>query len=236
MAAHNFKHGGNDVFFNMSKFNKDCRKLLYNTERNNQRRKVAENRYLSTPSTPPPSTPPRSTGPPATTPKTARPDSPLTDDEPEDDFFNFKRSAKKAKDGVDSKGTAANELDREAIDDADGEAAAEVDEQMSQSTSACAKKRQGSPVKPPLSKRSMKCASVFDHLQSVVQDGMHVDDITKLLRAYIRSLSHRKGLILACKDVKLLIQELEENGGQDDVMDIAANYNIALSKLPAILE
>ena len=160
----------------------------------------------------------------------------MTDDE--DDFFKFRRSSTKKPKDTEAQGSAANEPEVAGPADPDAPGAeAEVEELMSHSQSVDTKKRKGSPVKPPLSKRSVpKRASVFDHLQSVVQDGMHVEDVTKLLRAYIRALGHRKGLILACKDVKLFIEELEENGGEDDIMDIASNYNIALCKLPAILE
>ncbi len=63
-----------------------------------------------------------------------------------------------------------------------------------------------------------------------------MDDLMNLLRSYHKALSHRKGYKLACKDLKLLIQDLAENDGSDDIVEIAENYNIALSKLPAILE
>ncbi len=219
-AAHDFANVNNDLVFNLSQFNRECRKMLYNTERNVNRRKSADNASVS------------QQPPPPTTPKP--PTSPTSEDSlaaDADEFFNFRRASKKPSD-VQSKPDEKKEesFNTEAVDD-------EVDKNMAGTSGGM--KREGSPVKPPVAKRSMPAyrrASVMDHLKSVVDDEMSVDEILKLLRAYHRSLHHRKGFKLACKDLKLFIQEVEENDGEDDILEIANNYNIALTKLPAILE
>ena len=75
-AAHSYARFPDGYAFNMSKFNKECRKLLYNTERNDRPRNTAENKSVSA-AKPAVTTPPaRSAGP-------DRDDSTLPDDCPQ---------------------------------------------------------------------------------------------------------------------------------------------------------
>ncbi len=227
-AAHDFVHVKDGIAFDLSKFNKDCRQLLYNTERNIQRRETAEKKSVVEPT--------RSLIPQMVQPGAADDDE-VAEDEDTDDFFNFKRSAKPtARGDVSPKKQVSEKQDKYCTDH--GEEDGEDPANMSQAERDSGRKRKRSPENEPVSKRpaALARASVLDHLQSVLEDGMHVDDVLKLLRAYVRSLGHRKGYILACKDLKLFIREIEDNGGEDDILEIAATYNIALSKLPAILE
>ncbi len=227
-AAHDFVHINDGSTFDLSKFNKDCRQLLYNTERNIQRRETAEKKSVAEPR-------------PSLIPQTVKPgcdDDDVGEEEEEgDEFFTFKRSEKATARG-DASPKKHVTTEKKTVGSGDEEGDEDVPA-MSQSEVDSGKKRKRSPDNEPVSKRPaayLARASVLDHLKSVLEDGMPVDDVLKLLRAYVKSLGHRKGYILACKDLKLFIREIEENGGEDDILDIAANYNIALSKLPAILE
>ncbi len=206
IAAYGLANDENAAVFDMEKFNKDVRKHLYNTERNESRRRAAENRTACTK---------------APTPIVGVSD---TDDDGEikedDEFFNFKRS-KKVKDET------AGEPGKEQ----------QASDEKPPAT-PWKNKRPASPGNPPVAKKSMTMprASVLDHVKSVVEDGMPVDSIIQLMRSYVRALSHRKGLIRASKDLSLFIKDLEENDGENDILEMAETYHIALSKLPAILE
>ncbi len=221
-AAHDFANVNTGSVFNLSKFNKDCRKLLYNTERNEQRRKATENKPVSVPLVPSA----------AKTATPAREDSTLPDDA--DEFFNFKRSAKPPA----TEASPKPELLKKEDDQGKASGEGTESEAGNDSSTKCNEKKRkaNSPGNQPPSKRSLQRACVMDHLKSVVEDGMNVDDIINLLRSYAKALGHRKGYILACKDVKLFVRELQDNDGEDDIMEIASNYSAALTKLPAILE
>ena len=227
LTAHDLVLVDNASTFDMSKFNKECRRLLYNTERNEVRRsgKSAETTTSAKGAENAPST----SGTPARTPNPGQDDN---DDDTsvegkDDEFFNFRRSAK-VKSGGDTAPEAV--VKKPAGSEPSGD---ETDNEPNS-----VKKRKASPENESPSKRSAryKLASVWDHLQSVTEDNLNVDDIIRLLRSYNRSLCHRKGMKLACKDLKLLINDIEANDGHADIMELASNYNIALTKLPAIFE
>ncbi len=225
-AAHGFANAGNGLVFNLSKFNKDVRKLLYNTERNESRRVAAENkpvRKCLTELKPVPKI--------ATPPPSVAQAQPEESDDPEagdDEFFNFRRSKK-------------DKAEKEEVKDEEGggeEEGGAGDNNGSDVEEARGSKRDASPGNQPVPKRSLvlQRASVLDHLKSVVEDGMHVDGIIHLLRAYNKALGHRRGMVRACKDLVLFIKEIQDNDGEDDILEMAETYHIALSKLPAILE
>ena len=167
-------------------------------------------------------------------------------DDDGDEFFNFKRSKKDKPTNVDKKDQPTNE---ERIKDVENEQEGDnrdnseekaeyVASQADPGPSNLATRQTSSAEDAPVCKRSdtWKRASVLDHFKSAVEDGMDIDSLLHLLRSYVRSLGHRKGYKLACKDVKMLIRDIENNDGEDDIVELAENYHIALSKLPAILE
>ncbi len=253
-AAYLYVNIKTDVPFNLRSFNQECRKLLYNTERQTKRREAADNGSVSKSSSRP------SCSSRFRHPYSVRDDS-LTDDA--EDFFNFKRSKTTGGGDADNKMSVAEKTeeqkpaDKQSVsgkevsnnddEESSTEAEQEVVEPGSSQQTVNIKLKSKSPLKavkgtesaedPPITKRSqIPVASVYDHVRSVIEDGMDPDNLIKLLRGYAKALGQKKGYIKACKDVKMLADDLRDSNGNDDIMEMVENYNIALSKLPAIFE
>ncbi len=225
--AHKYAHLDDNAVFDVKGFNNDCRTLLYNTERNLKRRSSAEHASVDKENT------------------AAVSGRPLYRHEPSsgaeedgDEFFNFTRTKKQkvAENPQTRRQESTHDGDHTMEANKEDNVRSQVEGPSTPRRSPCTPKRSGSAGNTPFRKTAMKRVSVWEHLQSIVEDGVNVDDIIQVLRAYNRSFSHRKGYKLACKDVMLLVRDLQDNDGEDDIMELAETYHIALSKLPAIHE
>ncbi len=204
---------------------------MYNTDRNLKRRSAVDNASVSKTR--------------AGRPLNRHEDTSFVDDD-DDSIFNFKRSKKDKPTTVDKKGQPTNKDGSKGVennqegdhgDDSEDNAVEDMP-QVASPGPASLKKQASDAEDARVCKKpdNWKRPSVLDHFKSVVEDGMDIDGILQLLRAYVKALGHRKGYKLACKDVKMLIRDIENNDGEDDIVEMAENYHIALSKLPAILE
>ncbi len=234
-----YAHLDDNGVFDVKAFNNDCRALLYNTERNLKRRSIVGNGSI----------PKEKNGSAHRCSRALyRHEESSAPEDDDDDFFPFKRSKRQKvsireeagkKPIPEGEETSGGEKGDEMAGD-DKEAENAMPQAAGPSTPKTLKRQgSGSAGNTPFCKKPpahMKRVSVLDHLQSVVEDGLHIDNIIRLLRSYTRALGHRKGYKLACKDVMLFVRDLEENGGEDDIMEMAESYHIALTKLPAILE
>ncbi len=235
--AHKYAHRNDELPFNLSRFNKDMRNALYNTQRNTKKRAA-----VNTPKSGDVETasvaPNMGEGTSKVTKQKPRPSGRaiiISEDESSaSDNAPISREKEKKKSSPDPVGDDAK-VDLDIDPDADTEVDTNSPQDLPKASSSRSRKRSGtSAVNAPAPKRTKAMRpKVFDHVMTLSDANANVDDVIATLRTYAKQHGHRKGMVTAARHVLQLAKELEDNDGQEDWVTCAARYKAALMKLPA---